>query len=509
MRRRLLLPGLALLLTTFLILSADVARADVHFVRVFEFYTQCNDGRNDVQYIELRTVANQFFRQCASIEIKRTVGGPNVFFAKPVFVGHTNDEVFATSKAFLIATPAFQAATGIVPDLVIPNGTLATAGGVIRFAADSGCEPNTNWGTIHEVRYGDQGTVPAPGPHQAANYSSVTGLFTLGNRSPKNFAGATTTTWTCDTTPANVTVTSPDGGEVLPAGTSQPITWTATDNGIITGVNIEYSTNGGGSYTTIASGKPNNGLFDWDVPNEPTTQALVRITVADLGGNSGQDVSNAFFTITAPSSNDTTPPVVQVIRPNGGETFIVGNLESIQWNATDDVGVANVDLFYSTDFGAIWKPIAAGEVNDGQFDWPVPSDLAILPAFVRVVARDTTQNSGFDDSDAPFSIQNLASVPFLPPVITKPLVLQNRPNPFNPGTFIGFALPAPGRVRIEVFALDGRRVKTLLDQVGHSGYTEVFWDGADDNGRTVPSGIYFYRFESGAVSEVRRMTLTK
>jgi len=492
-------------------LLARTARADVHIIRIVEYYTQCNNGRTDVQYVEIRSIsAGQFFRQCASIEIKRTVGGANLFFAKPLFAGHTNDESFPNGRSFLIATPAFQALTGVVPDLLIPNGTLPTAGGVIRFAADSGCEPFTNWGTIQEVRYGDQGTAPAPGPHQAAHFNTTLSTWSVSStvRNPKNFANATVSNWNCDTGAPLVTLFSPDGGETLAVNSIHPITWSATDDGIITGITLEYSTNGGASYNPIAAGEANDGSFNWTIPNAPTSQALVRVTATDFALNAGVDVSNGVFTIFVPSAPDTTPPTVQVLRPNGGEMFIEGASEAITWNATDDVGVTSVDIEYTTDFGGLWKPIASGEANDGLFDWVVPNDEA-PQAFVRILARDLALNAALDSSDASFAIQSLASVPFVPSVITKPMVLQNRPNPFNPGTWIGFALPTPGRVQIRIFSIDGRLVKTLLDGERGSGYGQVLWDGRDDQGLGAPSGVYFYVFDSGTVHDVRRMTLSK
>jgi hypothetical protein len=492
-----------------LTLLTSAARADVHTVRVGEFYTQCNNGQNQVQYIELRPIGNQFFRQCASIQIKRSLGGPDLFFAKPVFVGHSDGEVFGATRTFLLGTPSFQAATGIVPDLVIPDGIMDPAGGVIRFAADSGCEPNTNWGTIHEVRYGDQGTVPAPGPHQAALFNTTTGLWSLGNRSPKNFANVTVSNWNCDTGPPSVTVVSPNGGEILEVGTLHQIGWSATDDGIITGVTLEYSNNGGVAFNPIATGLPNSGVFDWPVPNDPTTQGIVRVTVGDFAANSGQDMSDAVFTITIPTTPDTTPPSVAVTRPNGGEIFVIGAEEEIAWIAVDNDSVANVDIHYSTNSGAVWNPIATGVPNSGSFLWTVPNDPAAGAALVKVVARDLAQNEAADSSDAPFTVQSMSSVPTLPAVITRPLVLQNRPNPFNPGTFIGFALPAASHVTIEVFTIGGRQVATLEDRIESSGYHEVFWDGRDALGRIMPSGIYFYSFQAGDVREVRRMTLTK
>jgi hypothetical protein len=180
--------------------AAPQARADVHTVFINEYSTQCNDGSTDAQYVELLSVGfDNLFRQCASIQVKRTVGGTDVFFAKPVFAGHGDAEAFPTDGTFLIATPAFAILTGLTPDLLMPNGTLHPAGGVIRFAADSGCV--TNHGTIHEVAYGDQGAAPAPGPGQAANLSTRTFTFSVGARSPRTYAGATASSWNCGSVP--------------------------------------------------------------------------------------------------------------------------------------------------------------------------------------------------------------------------------------------------------------------------------------------------------------------
>jgi hypothetical protein len=505
--------GLALLLSVpALFLTAfDPARADVHTVKIVEVYTQCDNGGTDVQYIEMRSVGNQFFRQCASIQVMRTVGGPNVFFAKPVFVGHLNDEVFPSFGTFLIATPAFQAATGIVPDLLMPNGTLDPAGSVIRFAADSGCEPNANWGTIQEVRYGDTGTVPAPGPHQTIIFNTTFSTWSVSNnRTPKNYANQTTSTWTCDLSAPQVSVTLPNGGESWPVGSQQDIHWAATDDGIVTGVRLEYSTNAGSSWNLIAASEPNDNSYSWVVPNTPTSQALVKITATDFTLKTGADSSDAVFSIFVPSEPDTVPPVVEVVQPNGGEAWVQGNSEAILWSATDTAGVTSVDLDYSTDRGANWKSIAIGETNDGAYDWLVPEDPSLDSALVRVTAHDAALNSGSDQSDAPFTIHALSSVPGGPGVVTRPMLLQNRPNPFHPGTTIGMALPAAATVTLRVYAIDGRLVRTLLSGESRAaGTSQVAWDGRDDRGRMMPSGTYFYSFEAGAVREVRRMTLSK
>ena len=86
---------------------------------------------------------------------------------------------------------------------------------------------------------------------------------------------------------------------------------------------------------------------------------------------------------------------------------------------------------------------------------------------------------------------------------------QNVPNPFNPATTIVFALPEPGRVRLEVFDVGGRRVRTLVDAERPAGEHRVDWDGRDARGRRVSSGVYFYKLDAGSTARVRKMVLAQ
>ncbi|MDZ4804000.1 MAG: FlgD immunoglobulin-like domain containing protein, partial [Candidatus Eisenbacteria bacterium] len=72
------------------------------------------------------------------------------------------------------------------------------------------------------------------------------------------------------------------------------------------------------------------------------------------------------------------------------------------------------------------------------------------------------------------------------------------PNPFHTAARIGFSLPLRGRVAIRVHAPDGRLVRTLVNQVMDAGPHAVDWDGRDDVGAEVPSGMYFYRLTGDA-----------
>ncbi|MBU0982672.1 MAG: T9SS type A sorting domain-containing protein [candidate division Zixibacteria bacterium] len=86
---------------------------------------------------------------------------------------------------------------------------------------------------------------------------------------------------------------------------------------------------------------------------------------------------------------------------------------------------------------------------------------------------------------------------------------QNRPNPFNPSTTIDFALPQPSHVRVEVFNVLGRRVRTLLDGDLDVGEHMVLWDGMNDSGEGVSSGVYFYRLTADGFTSSKKMLLLK
>jgi len=94
-------------------------------------------------------------------------------------------------------------------------------------------------------------------------------------------------------------------------------------------------------------------------------------------------------------------------------------------------------------------------------------------------------------------------------VALRPVLLANRPNPFTPETRIAFLLPSASQVRLSVLDLEGRVVRSLIDEPLPAGRHDVIWDGADGGGHPQPAGIYFYRLESDAVSQVRKMTLLR
>ncbi|MBN2289245.1 MAG: T9SS type A sorting domain-containing protein [Candidatus Glassbacteria bacterium] len=107
------------------------------------------------------------------------------------------------------------------------------------------------------------------------------------------------------------------------------------------------------------------------------------------------------------------------------------------------------------------------------------------------------------------SLQELAEgLPARPGELT---LRQNTPNPFNPVTSISFSVPEGGplRVRLAIYDLRGRRLRTLVDETKKPGGYTFFWDGTDRQGADLPNGIYLYRLEAGGRVLTRKMVLLK
>ena len=86
---------------------------------------------------------------------------------------------------------------------------------------------------------------------------------------------------------------------------------------------------------------------------------------------------------------------------------------------------------------------------------------------------------------------------------------QNYPNPFNPETYIDFTLPSEQAVSLKIYNIKGQVVSSLVDRRIAAGIHTVRWDGKNDSGERVSSGVYFYRLTAGEKSFVKKMVLLK
>jgi hypothetical protein len=86
---------------------------------------------------------------------------------------------------------------------------------------------------------------------------------------------------------------------------------------------------------------------------------------------------------------------------------------------------------------------------------------------------------------------------------------QNYPNPFNPTTKIQFSVPSREWVRLDIFNILGQKVNTIVDAPLDAGNYVEEWDGSDESGASVASGIYFYKLTAGSFVDTKKMMLLK
>lgn len=86
---------------------------------------------------------------------------------------------------------------------------------------------------------------------------------------------------------------------------------------------------------------------------------------------------------------------------------------------------------------------------------------------------------------------------------------QNYPNPFNPATVINYSMERKGKIDISIFNVLGQHVKTLVNGEVEAGTHQAIWDGTDQNGATVASGVYFYKMITDKFVDTRKMALMR
>ncbi len=129
-----------------------------------------------------------------------------------------------------------------------------------------------------------------------------------------------------DSIPPVVTLLSPLGGEAWTPGSSETVSWTATDNGGISRVDIFLSGDGGLTWKPMEGGLPNTGTFGQYVPNLPGANSLIRVMATDNAGNPGYADSPAAFTI-SPHVGGVVPTTLRDFDLPGTQPFDAGELE--------------------------------------------------------------------------------------------------------------------------------------------------------------------------------------
>ncbi|MFX0133296.1 MAG: T9SS type A sorting domain-containing protein, partial [Candidatus Hodarchaeota archaeon] len=94
-------------------------------------------------------------------------------------------------------------------------------------------------------------------------------------------------------------------------------------------------------------------------------------------------------------------------------------------------------------------------------------------------------------------------------VPSKFALYQNHPNPFNPETTISFELPVSTHVILDIYNMLGQKIDTLIDEPRPAGYQQIIWNGKDDAGRIIGSGLYFYHIKTDDFEATKKLVLLR
>ncbi len=187
-----------------------------------------------------------------------------------------------------------------------------------------------------------------------------------------------------------------------------------------------------------------------------------------------------------------------------------GFTEDDDWlvEASNDGGVSWFVVETFDDKRNYWEHVAVelGALGGGTF---ALTDQVQLRFLACDLGGGGLVEAAIDDFELLIFMGDTTPVEDVVPGLQTVQLRQNHPNPFNPATTITFALPRDGQVDLAVYALDGRRVATLVGGVVPAGEHTVNWDGRDATGRRVASGAYFYRLTADGTSLVKRMVMVK
>ncbi|MHB2150208.1 carbohydrate-binding module family 20 domain-containing protein [Calditrichota bacterium LG25] len=206
---------------------------------------------------------------------------------------------------------------------------------------------------------------------------------------------------------------------------------------------------------------------------------------------------------------DTDEMKVLALTDPDGDMIYSGTLEVQEpaWN-----GFVYRYAFISESDGKTWQFEPAGFANfayrarfvgqDAERSFPFKEWNMPVDTWTNAELKTDDQ-----ETDPYTSLTSIGDTPQTPKEFT---LNQNYPNPFNPTTTISFTLPEASRVTLSVYNVLGQKVRTLIDnQLASAGTHAKQWDGRDEAGHKVASGIYFYKLEAGDFSSIKKMVLMK
>jgi YVTN family beta-propeller protein len=287
------------------------------------------------------------------------------------------------------------------------------------------------------------------------------------------------------------TVTHPTSCVIQP-GQPVTVTWTSPDGYEIDEVDIFWTPDDGETWNAIAEKIPDNGYTLWIAPESEHNECRVMVVLYDKGDILGIGLSPEPFIISF--------PVAVAISRFHGEADEGGVV--LKWETSSEVNTTGFNLLRSVeedgDYDLVTKEYvpAKGLASGAEYEYS-DGEVSINTTYWYVLKEVSGEDSKL--VFGPYKV--IVKAPFS--------LSQNMPNPFNPVTTIRFTVPEDSDVNLTVYDVAGRRVKTLVNGHRKADFYRVIWEGTNNNGSRVASGVYFYRLTAGKNMMSTKMVLLR
>jgi len=289
-------------------------------------------------------------------------------------------------------------------------------------------------------------------------------------------------------------LTHPNGGEAFYPGQQVDVNWISPDGVAVAYVDVYWSLDDGESWEPVAIGVADLGGVSWTVPAIYSDLGLIEVTLFDHQGEKiGIGISqNSFFVM-----SQAVPVVMQ-----GVDLGVRDGSGLIEWRVADAGAVEGFHVLRADREDGEYERVSS-EVVTAR---PTPEGMKFVfedegifanRDYFYILQEDRLRGAGFDHGPYKlnWALQNA--------------LYQNTPNTFNPRTTISFSISQDGPTRLVVYNVAGRLVDVLVDEVLRADTYEFIWEGKDENGRGVASGVYLYHLTAPGFSAAKKMTLVR
>lgn len=322
--------------------------------------------------------------------------------------------------------------------------------------------------------------------------------------------------------------------------TNGGLNWTPQNSGLIGQLSSIYFTSFDTGYIAGASGRiarTTNGGVNWQAMNTASTDLLRSVYFANVFSGCAVGESGTILTTTDGGLNwnleesGTNSSLFSVFVPNANVAYVAGEAgvilkrEGLSNTAPSITSVpdtvAIVNSLYSYQVTAIdpdGDPLTFQLVTSPAWMFIDSTSGIILGVPTASNIGDTVVSVRVLDNHGGSDQQTYTLVVTVPVAIDEPgkpnlteqfYLEQNYPNPFNPVTAISYYLPRDSEVQIEIFNLLGQNIRTLVNQRKIRGVHQIEWDGRNNAGNPVTSGIYIYRMQAGGYVSIKKMALLR